>query len=329
MAALKPVVVHGVTVARATLHNEEEIERKDVRIGDHVLVQRAGDVIPEVVRPVLEKRNGSERKFEFPKQCPCCGSDVRRAEGEVAIRCFNEECPAQLLGALEHFVSKRAMDIVGLGPKILEDFFGRGLVRRFSDLYSLKAEQILGLEGFREKSVAKLLDSIAASRLKDLSTFIMALGIRHVGEQTAKALAKKFQTLDRFMEATEGELAETEDVGPTISKSILVHLAKPAFQEEVSRLLQLGLNPKSLSAETMGNAFSGLTFVVTGTLPVNDRKDIEKMIEAEGGKVSSSVSKKTSYIIVGEDAGSKLSKARDLGVPILSEEQFLALLNNK
>jgi DNA ligase (NAD+) len=286
-------------------------------------------VIPEVVRPILEKRTGKEKKFIFPKSCPSCGSEVKREPGEVAIRCFNEECPAQVLGALEHFVSKRAMDIVGLGPKILEDFFQRGLVRKFSDLYSLKSEQILGLEGFREKSVSNLLESINASRSKELSTFIMALGIRHVGEQTAKALAKKFRSLDRFMEANESELESTDDVGVTISKSIIQHLAKPKFRKEIERLIELGLNPKYLAGEALGDTFTGMTFVITGTLPQYDRKDIEKMIEANGGKVSSSVSKKTSYIIVGSDAGSKLQKAQELGVSILSEEAFLSMVNSK
>lgn len=328
VAKLRPVVVHGVKVSRASLHNQEEIERKDVRIGDHVIVQRAGDVIPEIVRSIPEKRTGKEKKFKFPKHCPSCGEETVKPEGEVAIRCVNLQCPAQIKESLEHFVSKYGMDIVGLGPRILEAFIAAKLVTRFSDIYKIRREDILKLEGFKDKSADKLLAAIAASKNRDLGALIYALGIRHVGEQLAKSLAKRFCSLDGLMKASLEELTETEDVGPIVAASVYDYFRRETNIQEVKELAKLGIQPRLESAKPQSANLAGMTFVITGTLPKFERKDMEKLIEAHGGKTSSSVSKKTSYIIVGENAGSKLDKARDLGVPILTEAEALALIEN-
>lgn len=323
VANLEPVNIHGVVVARAALHNQEEIDRKDIRIGDWVLVQRAGDVIPEVVSVLTEKRTGKEKKFHLPSKCPACGTAVHKVEGEVAIRCPNEECPAQNLEALEHFVAKGAMNVVGLGPRILEQLVQEGLVKRPSDLYMLKVSQIRDLEGFQERSAEKLVASIQASKDSKLSRLLFGLGIRHVGERLAASLAREYPKLEDLMKAGEEDLLKVEDVGEVVAKSVAEYFGKPKNREEVLRLLRLGIQPKAMSRQS--NNLAGLQFVITGTLPSFSRQEATEWIEQRGGKVGSSVSKKTSYLLAGEEAGSKLDKARELGVKILSEEELRQL----
>jgi DNA ligase (NAD+) len=320
VANLTPVNVHGVMVSRAALHNEEEIQRKDIRIGDWVLVQRAGDVIPEVVSVILEKRSGTEKRFHFPKECPSCGDTTGRVEGEVAIRCFNEECPAQNLGALEHFVGKGRMNIVGLGPKILEQLVAEGLVKSYSDLYRLTDRELLKLEGFQEKSAQKLIQSITKSKQAKLSSFLNALGIRHVGERLAETLASEYPDIRNLFTLKAGDYLKISDVGEVVAKSLESHFHKKKNQKQIQELLSLGIQ---LSAPVRkSSALSGKTIVITGTLEGVSRQDVTEWIQSHGGKVSSSVSKKTDFVLAGEEAGSKLDKARELGVQILNLEEL-------
>lgn len=325
VALLKPVNVHGVVVSRAALHNEEEIERKDIRIGDMVLVQRAGDVIPEVVSVIISERKGNERKFRMPKNCPSCGAKTIKMPEEVAVRCPNSECPAQNLESLAHFVSKGGMDIVGLGFKILEQLVGAGLVRRPSDLYLLTEDQLLKLEGFQKRSAEKLILAIQKSKKPKLASFLYALGIRHVGERLAASLAREYPNVRDLLKASLEDLLRIEDVGEVVAKSVIEHFGKERNREEVQRLLELGVEPKGM--ERAGTALSGKTFVITGTLPGISRQEASEWIESQGGKVSSSVSKKTDYLLAGEEAGSKLDKARELNVPVLSWQDLQALVS--
>lgn len=323
VANLEPVNIHGVVVSRAALHNQEEIDRKDIRIGDWVLVQRAGDVIPEVVSVQLEKRDGSERKFKLPAKCPACGTKTVKLGEEVALRCPNEECPAQSLEALEHFVAKRAMNVVGLGPRILEQLVQSGLVKRPSDLYRLKAKDLLELEGFQERSAEKLIAAIEKSKEAKLGCFLFALGIRHVGERLAASLAREYPQIDDLMAAGEENLLAVEDIGEVVAKSIVEYFGKAKNRDEVKRLLNVGIQLKSVSRQS--NGLSGLQFVITGTLPGMSRQEATEWIEQRGGKVGSSVSKKTSYLLAGEEAGSKLDKARELGVPVIDVAELRRL----
>lgn len=316
VAILEPVNVHGVMVGRAALHNQEEIDRKDIRIGDWVVVQRAGDVIPEVVEVITAKRKGKEKKFHLPEKCPSCGTKTVKAEEEVAIRCPNEECPAQNLEALEHFVAKGGMNIVGLGPRILEQLVQEGLVRHFSDLYTLKPDQLLQLEGFKEKSAEKLVAAIQQSKNAKLSSLLNALGIRHVGERLAASIAREYPDVNDLMKASEEQLLAVEDVGEIVAKSIVDYFSKAKNRKELQRLLELGVQPKGMTRHS--SALAGKTLVITGTLADISRQQATEWIEARGGKVSGSVSKKTDYLLAGEDAGSKLDKARELGVSIVS-----------
>lgn len=327
VAVLKPVNVHGVIVGRAALHNEEEIERKDIRLGDWVLVQRAGDVIPEVVSVILDRRTGDEKKFQFPKKCPSCQNKVVKIEGEVALRCVNEECPAQNLEALEHFVSKRAMDIVGLGPKILEQLVQEKLIKRFSDIYLLTTKKLEGLEGFQEKSIKKLLDSIEKSKNVKYAAFLHALGIRHVGERLAATLAREYPDIELLMQASLEQLIEIRDVGDTVAKSVVEYFAKEKNREEVRKLLSLGVQLKKMASQ--GSKLAGKTFVITGSLTGMSRQEASEWIESFGGKISSSVSKKTDFLLAGEEAGSKLDKARELNVAVISLDDLRDLLSKK
>ena len=320
VANLEPVNIHGVVVGRAALHNQEEIDRKDIRIGDWVLVQRAGDVIPEVVSVLLEKRTGKEKKFLIPKKCPSCGTETIKAEEEVAVRCPNEDCPAQNLESLEHFVSKGAMNIVGLGPRILEQLVQEGLVHRPSDLYKLKPAALLALEGFQEKSVEKLLASIEKSKQCKLASLIFGLGIRHVGERLAASLAREYPKIDELMSADAEALHQVEDVGAVVAQSVVDFFSKVKNRQEVERLLKVGIQPQSVSRQS--NHLAGKQFVITGTLSGMSRQEATDWIEQRGGKVSSSVSKKTSYLLAGEEAGSKLDKARELGVTVIGVEEL-------
>lgn len=320
VANLEPVNIHGVVVARAALHNQEEIDRKDIHIGDWVLVQRAGDVIPEVVSVLVDRRNGTERKFKLPGKCPSCGTKTVKTDEMVAIRCPNEDCPAQNLEALDHFVSKGAMNIVGLGSRILEQLTQSGLVAKPSDLYRIKKEDLLKLEGFQDRSAEKLVASIQKSKDCKLASLIFGLGIRHVGERLAASLAREYPDMEVLMGASVEKLVEVEDVGEIVAQSIVEYFSKEKNREEVRRLLSLGIQPKGVSRQS--NNLAGKQFVITGTLPGMSRQEATDWIEQRGGKVSGSVSKKTSYLLAGEEGGSKLDKARELGVQIIDVNEL-------
>lgn len=326
VAVMQPIRVGGVTVTNATLHNPSEIERKDVRIHDTVVIQRAGDVIPEVVRVVLERRPKNSKKFEMPKSCPACGSEAVLPEDEVVTRCVNAFCPAILNESLKHFAARRAMNIEDLGDKIIEQMTAAGLVKSFSDLYRLTKDDILSLERQGEKSAQNILESIESSRKTTLARFIFALGIRFVGEQTAKALAAHFKTLEDFLKANESELLEVEDVGPRVASMILEGLTKSHLKSEIQALLKNGVEierPKKLSAAEA--TLKGLSIVITGSLP-QSRDEIKDLIVSLGGKSPGSVSKNTSYVLAGSEAGSKLEKAMELAVPVLDWDQFQKLI---
>ena len=322
VAYIKPVEVSGVTVSRVTLHNPQEIARKDVRIGDTVVVQRAGDVIPEIVKVVLEKRPTSSKVYEFPKICPVCSSKVAWEEGEAIPRCNNEACDAQVKEQIAHFASKDAMDIEGLGYKIVEYLVDQKLIENVADLYRLRKEQLLNLEGFKEKSATKLIAAIESSKSQPLQRVIFALGIRHIGETLAKSLARSFSSLNELASATEEQLFNVREVGDEVAKSILSWFSKPKHQKLIKDLYDLGLSAQQSTA-SLGSALRGQTIVVTGTLMNLSRSDAHALIERHGGAVGSSVTKKTSFLVVGSEAGSKLEKAKALGVPILTEEEFL------
>ena len=325
VAIVSPVNVSGVIVKRATLHNQDEIDRKDVRIGDHVVIQRAGDVIPEVVEVLKEKRRGDERRFRIPDLCPVCGSKVVKPEGEAVSRCTGRNCVAKLKERIKHFVQKDALNIEGLGDKIVDQLVDAGLVSRLHDLYDLEPADLAPLEGFAEKSVKKLLNSIDASRSPDLYRVIFGLGIRHVGEATAKVLAQKFKSFSKLVNASKEELLSVDGVGDEMAGSILDFFENREQMEELELLLSK-ITPIEPMASSKPQIFGGKVFVLTGTLPTLGRSDAEKIIEDHGGKVSGSVSKKTSYVLAGEEAGSKLEKARTLGVPVIDEAGFQALL---
>ena len=323
VAILEPVNVHGVIVSRAALHNQEEIDRKEILLGDWVLVQRAGDVIPEVVSVLKDRRTGKERKFRLPETCPSCGTTTIKVEGEVAIRCPNFDCPAQNLESLEHFVAKGGMNIVGLGPRILEQLVETGLVKHPSDLYLLTEEQLLKLEGFKEKSAQKLLKSIEKSKDVKLGSFLNALGIRHVGERLAASLAREFPNVQDLFSVTEEHLHNVEDIGDVVAKSVADYFSNEKNVREIQKLLKLGVQPKGAARQSAD--LVGKTFVVTGTLTGMSRSQVTEWIEGRGGKVGSSVSKKTDYLVAGEEAGSKLDKARELNVKVINLEELLKL----
>lgn len=325
VARLAPVFVGGVTVTNATLHNEDEVRRKDVRIGDTVIVRRAGDVIPEVVSVVAEKRSGNEREFAMPTNCPVCGSGIMRLPDEAVARCTGGlYCPAQRKQAILHFASRRALDIEGLGEKLVDQLVDRGLVKDAADLYRLDAATLAGLERMGDKSAQNVVEAIEASKDTTLARLIYALGIRNVGEATAKDLARHFGSLEALMQADAEELQRVPDVGPVVAESIAGFFAEEHNREVIARLQQAGVRGR---AEARSAAvLQGLTFVLTGTLPQLTREDATALIEAAGGKVSGSVSKKTNYVVAGEEAGSKLDKARALGVPVIDEEGLRQLL---
>jgi len=328
VARLAPVFVGGVTVTNATLHNEDEVRRKDVRIGDTVIVRRAGDVIPEVVAVVLEKRAIVAREFVMPKTCPECGSAVEKPEDEAIARCTGGlYCPAQRKQALLHFASRRALDIEGLGDKLVEQLVGSGLVETPAMLYALKPGQLAGLERMAEKSAANILAAIAKSQQTTLARFVYALGIRNVGEATAKELARHFGGLDALMQADAAALQQVSDVGPVVAASIARFFAEPHNRQVIAQLRGAGVRwTEGVAARVVFSAIVGKTFVLTGTLPSLTREEAKERIEALGGKVAGSVSKKTDYVVAGAEAGSKLDKAQQLGVTILDEMQLLELL---
>lgn len=328
VARLKPVFVGGVTVTNATLHNEDEVRRKDVRIGDTVIVRRAGDVIPEVVGVVQARRSGGEHMFAMPTQCPVCGSHIQRLPDESVARCTGGlYCPAQRKQAILHFASRRAMDIEGLGEKLVDQLVEREMVRSAADLYRLDVSALAGLERMGEKSAQNIVEAIEASKDTSLARLIYALGIRNVGEATAKDLARHFDSLPALMSADAEALQQVNDVGPVVAESITGFFGEAHNREVIERLLQNGVRARSEPRQAEARAvLQGLTFVLTGTLPHLTREAAAALIEGKGGKVSGSVSKKTDYVVAGEDAGSKLDKARALGVAILDEDGLHRLL---
>ncbi len=323
VAHLRPVQVGGVEVRRATLHNQDEIRRKDVRVGDTVWIRRAGDVIPEVVRVVPENRAPDALPYEIPTTCPSCGSNTMREEDEAAVRCPNRDCPSQILESIRHYVSKGAMDIDGLGKKTVEMLLERGLIVSLADLYSLKTDLLAEQEGLGEKSAEKLLNSIENSKTRPLNRFIFALGIRHVGEHTAEILAEEFGSLEKLQAATEEELTAIHEIGAVVAASVRGFFAEPRNARLLEALFNAGVAP-SFVEKTQGedSFFSGKTFVVTGGFSLGSRREIESLIKERGGKCSASVSRKTDFVLAGEAPGSKLKKARDLGVPTLNEKEF-------
>ncbi len=325
VAIMEPVSVGGVTVTHATLHNQDEVDRKDVRQGDTVKVHRAGDVIPEIIEVLSGKRPNDSSPFKIPKKCPVCGSDTFKAEGEVVTRCPNPVCDARLKESLKHFVSKRAMNIEKVGDKLIDLFVDKGIIHSFSDLYKIEKDQILSLDRQGEKSADNIIQSIRASRNTTLPRFIYALGIRFVGEQTAKLLADKFLALDNFLSAKEDELLEIDGVGPKVAKSIIESLSQKKFVHEIHKIIQNGVTIEKVKKEKTSSKLTGLTFVITGTLPM-DRDQVKTLIESHGGKASGSVSKKTSFVLAGESAGSKLDKAQELGVKVISWEDFQSII---
>ena len=322
MAILEPVKVAGSTISKTTLHNEDFIKEKGLKIGDIVVIQKQGDVIPEVIKAIEEKRTGQEKEFNMPTTCPVCGAPAVRNEGEAAIRCVGIECPAQLLRSIVHFVSKEGMDIDGLGYKIIEQLIEKGLIKNIADIYSLTLEEIASLKKNGKKFAQNLIDSIENSKKQDLFHLITALGIRQVGTKAAKVLAKKYKTIENLQNATFESLAETEDVGEITANNIIEFFNQEQTKDVLEKLKQAGVNMKVLEEGTLDNRFEGMTFVLTGSLEKYTRNEASDLIEKYGGKVSSSVSKKTSYVLAGEEAGSKLTKAQELGVNIISEEEF-------
>lgn len=327
VAHLTPVQIGGVTVSHATLHNQDEIDRKDIRIGDWVVVQRAGDVIPQVVKVITERRTGNEKRYSIPANCPVCGTPVVREKDEAKHRCPNINCPAQIKASIEHFASKRAMNIEGLGEKLIEQLVDSGLIKNVADIYSLRKEQLLSLERMGEKSAQNLLDAIAASQNVSLARFIYALGIRNVGEHMAKVLAKAFGSLERLSQASEEELMAVEGVGPIVARSVRNFFNAESNRQTIEKLLSSGIRISSEQDYKQKEEIAGKTFVFTGTLANFTREEAQALIEKYGGKSASSVSKKTDYVVVGENAGSKAETARRLGVKILNEAEFLELIS--
>jgi len=327
-AMLEPVEIGGVIVERATLHNFDYIAEKDIRVGDRVLVKRAGEVIPYVIGPVVAARSGKEKRYKPPSKCPACGQPVEHFEGEVAWYCVNAACPEQLVRNIEHYVSRGTMDIVGLGIKIVEQLIEEGLVKDVADLYTLTKEQLLALEGFKDKKADNLLTSIENSKGQSLARFISALGIRGVGEVMARDLSQTYPEVDALSKAKAEDLIQIEGVGPNIAESIVDWFASPVNQKVLKKLKSVGMWPQGGTTEVesqASDAFAGMTFVVTGTLPTFSRDDAKVFIESHGGKVTDSVSKKTSYLVLGENPGSKFEKAKALGIKIVGEDELKKL----
>ncbi len=330
VARLKPVFVSGVTVTNATLHNEDEMNRKDIRIGDSVMVRRAGDVVPEVVRVILEKRPNHAIKFTMPKQCPICGSDIERIDGEAAQRCTGQyKCNAQIKQGISHFISRKAMNIDGLGEKIVDQLFEQGMLKNIADIYKLDFAVIENMDRFGKKSVENLKESIEISKKTTLGKFIYALGIRNVGEATSKELAAHFRSLDNLFNATVEDYLMVNDIGPVVAESLVKYFHNANNQQIINSIIASGISwPTLKEINAINSKLNNQTFVVTGTLNSFSRDEIKDLIEANGGKVSGSVSKKTSYVIVGDNPGSKADKANELGVPIITEINLMEMLND-
>ncbi|HEX7051431.1 MAG TPA: NAD-dependent DNA ligase LigA [Longimicrobiales bacterium] len=324
-AVLEAVEIGGATVRLATLHNFEDIARKDLRIGDLVLVKRAGEVIPQVVAPLTEERTGAESVFEPPERCPVCGTPVEHPADEVMVYCPNGSCPAQVFRRIEHFASRGAMDIRGLGERTVQQLLDAGLVHDVADLYHLRVEALEALEGFAELSARNLVASIAESRTRPLSRLLFALGVRHVGYTAAQLLARRFETMDGLLAADVADLAAVHGIGETTAQALAAYLAEPRNRELIARLRQAGVRMDEPIERETERPFADLTFVITGTLPTLSRKEATSFIERRGGRVTGSVSRSTDYVVAGENPGSKLERARELGVPILSESELAAL----
>ncbi len=329
-AVLEPVIVAGSTVKRATLHNEDNVIAKDLKIGDIVSIRKAGDVIPEVIEAKKERRTGLEKDFKMIDKCPMCGEKITKKEGQVDYFCTNNECPARKIESLIHFSSRDAMNIDGLGERIVEDFFNFGFISKISDIYKLEnhRKDLITLEGYGNKSVEKLLDAIDNSKENSLEKLLFGLGIPHVGAKTSKILASNFKTLDNLINASSDDLVSINDIGDIIAESIKKYFNNSENMEEIERLKKIGINTTYLGQEVIYNDnFKDKTFVLTGSLKTLTRDKAKEIIESNGGKTSSSVSKKTSVVIVGEDPGSKYQKAKELGIDVWSEEEFLNIIN--
>jgi DNA ligase (NAD+) len=328
-AVMEPVFVDGSTVSRAVLHNEDEVKRKDIRVGDHVIIRKAGDVIPEVVRPLPDKRTGDEEEFQMPTDCPICGTEAPRPEGESARRCPNLNCPARRLSLLTHWAGRQAMDIDGLGEAVGQQLLDRGLVQRPEDLYELTVEQVIELERMAEKSAQNLIDAIEASKERGLERLLYALGILHVGRTAAARLTDHYASLREIADAPQEELEEVPDIGPKIAESIGGYFARAENADLPERLEALGIDTTRQEPEGgAGTAFEGLTFVFTGSLEQMTRSEAKETAEGLGGRATSSVSGNTDYVVAGPGAGSKLDKARELGVEVLSEDDFLGMVRD-
>ena len=326
MAILEPVKVAGSTISKTTLHNEDFVKEKGLKIGDRVIIQKAGDVIPEIVEAVVSKRTGEEKDFEMPKVCPVCGAEAVREEGEAAVRCTGIECPAKLYRNLVHFVSREAMNIDGLGENIIGVLLEKKMISNIADIYDLKFEDIASLKKNGKKFAQNLIDSINASKENDLYRLITAFGIRHVGVKAAKILAKTYNNIDNLAEADVENLSQVEDIGTIVANSIREFFEQEQTKDLISRLKQAGVNTQRLKEDDEDERFAGKTFVLTGSLENFSREEASNIIEKFGGKTSSSVSKKTSYVLAGEDAGSKLTKAQNLGVTIITEQEFADMI---
>ena len=330
-AVLEPIRLAGTTVSRATLHNEDYINEKDIKINDTVLVQKAGDIIPQVVEVIKEKRTGEEMEFKMPEECPVCGEPTVRLEGEAAVKCINISCPAQIRRGIIHFASREAMDIDGLGESIITLLLKQDLIKDISDLYYLKKEQISVLERMGDKSATNLINAINKSKENDLWRFINGLGIKLIGTKAAKILASEFKDLDKLMNATEQELINLEEFGQTMADSVVEFFKEEKNISVIEKLKEAGVNTKLIESDDadIPKIFEKMKIVLTGTLPTLKRNDAKEMIEKRGGKATSSVSKSTSFVLAGEEAGSKLTKANDLGIKVIDEEKFLQLIDLK
>ncbi|MCD4784015.1 MAG: NAD-dependent DNA ligase LigA [Candidatus Eremiobacteraeota bacterium] len=330
VAILEPQEVDGSVVSRATLHNEDEIKRKDIKIGDYVLIHKAGSVIPEVISPVKEKRDGTEKDFILPKSCPVCGEEVFRPEGEAATRCMNMECPAQVKERIRHFASRRALDIEGFGEKLVEKLVENGLVKQPADLYDLKVEDLLPLERMGKKLAEKLVNNVKKAKNKELAQVLYALGIRHVGQHIAKVLADHFETIDNLAKASEAELEDIHEVGPEVASSIVEFFSLEKNRRITEKLESEGVIKKPIEGDNKEKAgekkLAGMKFVLTGTLQNFSRTEMKKLIESHGGRVTSSVSKGTDYVLFGTDPGSKYRKAEKIGVSTINLEDFFEIL---
>ncbi|PIP12269.1 MAG: DNA ligase (NAD(+)) LigA [bacterium (Candidatus Stahlbacteria) CG23_combo_of_CG06-09_8_20_14_all_40_9] len=328
VAVLEPVFLSGSTISRATLHNADEIARKDIRIGDNVFIEKGGEVIPEVIKSIPEARTGKEKVFEMPERCPSCGSKIVRYEGEIAYRCINAGCPSQVKGRIIHFAARNAMDIEGFGEKLVNVLVDKELVKNYADIYFLKKEDLLPLERMAEKSVNNLLNAIEKSKGRSFDRVLFALGIREIGSHTAKLLASHFQIMKRLQNAKYEELLQISEIGPAAAESIIKFFSDHENRMIIKRLKEAGVNMGKEEKKETPKPLFGKTFVLTGTLSKYARDDVTRLIENLGGRVSSSVSSNTDFVVVGESPGSKYEKAKELGVKTISEEEFIEMISN-